>query len=219
MKKICFVSVLCLAVMANLYAQSPDAFTWDLRLEKKTSGIPLDFNQTIEKLEVAVIPPDTPPDTANRSLARDEDFTIKVKPQANTYCYIIQYGPDRKVTLYYDAQINAGTEKAFEPVLTGSAGIDTFYIIMSSKRETKLENVIKAYRRSPNVRQVNSNVYYEALAIQKADEPLGEPPQRFTISGGTSRGTPANVPSDNPPSGTARYSGRGRYVRTISVKH
>lgn len=207
-----------MTVMANLCAQNSNAFTWDMRLEKKTSGTPLDFNQTIEKLEDA-LPSDAPPDVVNHSLARGEDFTIRVKSQANAYCYIIQYGPDRKVTLYHDTPLNAGVEKAFSPVLTSSPGVDTFYIIMSAQRETKLENVIRAYRRSPNVRQTNSNVYYEALAIQKADEPLGEPPQRFTISGGTARGTPANVPSDNPPSGTARYSGRNRYVRIISVKH
>jgi hypothetical protein len=218
MKKIFFVPVLCLAVMANLCAQNPDAFTWDLRLEKKVSAAPLDFNQTIEKLKEAV-PPDAPPNVVNHSLAKDDDFTIRIKSEANSYCYIIQYGPDRKVTVYHDEQLNAGVEKAFSPILTSSAGVDTFYIIMSAKRETKLENVIKAYKRSPSSRQVNSNVYYEALAIQKADEPLGEPPQRFTISGGTARGTPANVPADNPPGGTARYSGRNRYVRSISVKH
>ncbi|MDR1902217.1 MAG: hypothetical protein LBQ88_08075 [Treponema sp.] len=218
MKKIFFVSVLCLAVMINLGAQNSDAFTWELRIEKKASGTPLDFNQTIEKL-ADVIPPDAPPDVVNHSLAKDDDLAIRVKPLANSYCYIIQYGPDRKVTLYHDVQLNAGIEKVFNPVLTGGPGIDTFYIIMSAKREAKLENVINTYKRSPNVRQANSNVYYEALAIQKADEPLGEPPQRFTISGGTARGTLTNVPADSPPSGTARYSGRNRYVRIVSVKH
>ncbi|MDR3171887.1 MAG: hypothetical protein LBU17_09715 [Treponema sp.] len=218
MKKQLVMIALCLVTLGSLGAQNP-GFTWDLRLETKSNGTALDFNQTIAILGAEELA-DAPEDLISHA-AQEDGLSLRMSSRANAYCYVIQYGQDRKVTILNDTQIKAGAEQVFSLSLSAASGTDTFYIIMSLNKEDKLDNYIKAYKRSPASRQSHSNVYYEVLAIQKADDPLGEPPQKFTISGGTARGAPgtAALDADAPSTGTARYSGRNHYVRSISVKH
>ncbi|MDR3335006.1 MAG: DUF4384 domain-containing protein [Treponema sp.] len=217
MKKQLVMIALCLAALGSLGAQNT-GFTWDLRLEKKSNGTALDFNQTIEILGAQELA-DAPEDLISHAVAQGDGLSLRMSSRTNTYCYVIQYGQDRKVTILNDTEIKAGAAQVFSLSLSAASGTDTFYIIMSLKKEDKLDNYIKAYKRSPASRQSHSNVYYEVLAIQKADDPLGEPPQKFTISGGTARGAPETAALDAPPAGTARYAGRNHYVRIISVKY
>jgi hypothetical protein len=202
-----------------LFAQNSGSFTWDLRLEKKSSGKVMDFGQSIEVADK--LPSDASLETLNRTMTRSDVLRAKISSQADVCFYLIRYGPGRKVTVIGDGRLSANTEQVFDLEPSAASGIDTFYIVMSSKKQDKLENLIGAWKRAPGSRQSNSDLYYETLAIQKADSSLGEPPQKFTISGGTARAVPASASTDPgaPPDGTARYSGRDRYVRIITIKH
>ncbi|MDR1929318.1 MAG: hypothetical protein LBQ44_01690 [Treponema sp.] len=187
MKKILIVllSFICAGVLG---AQT---FSWDLGIESSSKGF---LNST----------------RAMR-LSGSEKFFIKVKPERNCYCYIVQREEDGRISILYEGPLTAGAERSVAPGLSSRSA--TFYVIVDSVRQENLDRLIAAFRQDPAAVKGNA-VYSEVLKVQREVHALGEPAVQFTsVSGATSRNA-----EDRAPAGYSRQSGKSRYVKTFIVR-
>ena len=189
MKKIAALS-LFLVSGACLFAQT---LSWDLKFSK---------GSTQETVPVSrIIPMET-----------GEVFKITIKPDADCFGYVVAYDSGRNASILHDAPMKKNIELILGPAkLTEPKGTEIIYVIMSLKKQAKLEKLIKAYNANPNSRQNADNLQREIMGLQNTVSGLGEPASSFIPSGGTARGSGEEY--------TNRFSDKNIYVRTITIRH
>jgi len=188
MKKVIAVFLFVFAVVC-LQAQT---LTWDIKFFRVETWETLPINQIIR-------------------METGEEFTISITPASDCYAYIVCYDSERNIAVLLDEPMKGGIEKYLDRFeVEGESGTDTFYVVMSSTRQTRLESLIQTFNRNQS-RQNANNLFREVVSMQNATSGLGEPASAFVPSGGTSRG----VLSEH----VTRFSGKETYVRTISIRH
>ena len=138
-----------------------------------------------------------------------ESFQIYIAPESDCYSYVICYDSEREIVVLKNSAVKAGSTVALEPVdISGPPGTETVYVIMSLERQTRLESLIQAFDANPTAQNAN-NLYREVVNLQNTASGLGEPASSFIVGGGTTRGA----------EGVNHFSGKGLYVRPISIRH
>jgi hypothetical protein len=189
MKKVfCAVLLFC-ALCFIIGAQEP--FSWDMRFEKRTNSAEfLDIARTVR-------------------LAGSEYLSIRIQSERDVFCYLFQRGTDGKINILNDRQISGSVSLSPEIL----AGTETFYVIMTAVREPVLEQLIAEYRQDPSSKIKANSLYKEILDVQAKAHKVGEPALQYTsVAGATARG------ETDLPAGTARYSGKNKYVRSVIVR-
>jgi hypothetical protein len=188
MKKLVTV---CLFVFAAVWLQA-QTLTWDIKFFKIATWETLPINQIIR-------------------METGEGFTISITPASDCYAYIFCYDSERDITVIMDGLMKAGNETYLDRFeVGGPSGIDTFYVVMSLARQTRLENLIQIFNSNPS-QQNGNTLYREVVSLQNSSSGLGEPASVFIASGGTSRGSSVEY--------ATRFSEKNMYVRAISIRH
>ena len=195
MKKICLLHItliLSLGVMP-LFGQSANSFDWQIQFLK---------GQELESLQV------------NEVIRLDNGniFRLNVQTAVDSYCYIICYDSERKITVLHNQLLRRGSPQNFGPLrVTEPSGTSTIYVIMSRARQSNLETLIERQNNNQNSRQHINNLYREIVNLQNTISSLGEPASRIIPSGGTTRSTANNF--------ATQFSGKNAYVRAITIRH
>jgi len=143
-------------------------------------------------------------------------FQVNIKPASDCFCYAVFYDSEENVAQGFDEPprfnqpMKGGEESIIKFNIEGS-GTDTLYVIMSLKRQEKLESLIQAYNRNPDS-QRQKDIYLEVVNLQKTAIGFGVPPSKPIVSGGTSRG-------NNSENNATQYSDKDLYVREIRIRH
>jgi len=144
-------------------------------------------------------------------------FQINIKTASDCFCYAVFYDSEENVAQGFDKpprfiQPMKGGEEAIIKFEISGSGTDTVFVIMSLKRQEKLESLIQAYNRNPDT-QRQKDIYLEVINLQNIARGLGTPTTKPIISGGTSRG------GGNSENNATEYSDKDLYVRAISIRH
>jgi hypothetical protein len=174
-----------------LYGQN---LTWDLKFLKGSERESVGVSRVIQ-------------------METGQPFSFTIKPAANSYCYVILYDSERDITVYDNKHKNPlNDEITFGPwPLSEPSGTETFYVIMSMERQTKLENLIAALKNNPKSQQAADNLYTEVLDLHNKAKERGEGGATPVLMGGGLRG-------GNDEYGW-RYSDKGLYVEPIRIRH
>ncbi|MCL2181294.1 MAG: DUF4384 domain-containing protein [Treponema sp.] len=142
-----------------------------------------------------------------------DTFQITISSEADAFCYVLCYDSQRQLAvLNNDFQMRASQERLFGPMMINDPpGTETIYIIMSSDRQTQLEERIRSFNSQPDSRSFHNNLVREIQSLQNSVSRLGEPASVYIPSGGTTRG--------NTQAFVTRFSGRNLYVRAITIRH
>lgn len=183
MKKLVF-GVIFIAAAVCLQAQN---LSWEIKLYREKTNEYIPIPQIIRG-------------------ENGEAFQVYITPYADCFCYMVCYDSERRqVSVWYNEPMKEGKE---DYVTMGiDEGTVILYVIMSLKRQTQLENLIKSHNSNPNSRQVHQ----EVVRLQAEVSRSGEPASSFIASGGTSRGSSEEY--------ATRFTGKEIYVRAISFSH
>ena len=188
MKKLITV---CMFVFTVVWLQA-QTLTWDIKFFKVETWETLPINQIIR-------------------METGENFTISITPASDCYAYIFCYDSERDIAVILNELLKGGNETYLDRFeVGGAAGTDTFYVIMSLARQTRLESLIQTFSSNPSQQNGNS-LYREVVSLQNSSSGLGEPASTFIASGGTSRGSSVEY--------ATRFSEKNMYVRAISIRH
>jgi len=189
MKKIIF-GVFFIAAAVSIQAQ---ALSWNIKFFKGKERETVSISRIIR-------------------MAKGETFQIAIKPDNDCFCYVVSYDSDRNIFVLKDLFLSGGSEITTDSIeITDPSGTETVYVIMSMKRQTRLENLIKNKKNNPNSQQDANNLYREIIRLQKEASGLGEPANAFIASGGTSRGASEEY--------ATRFTDKDIYVRPITIRH
>ena len=189
MKKITVVFFLFTAAVC-LQAQT---FFWDISFRRGKARESVSISQIIR-------------------METGEDFLIGITPAADCYAYVLCYDSNREITVFHNEPMKGGTDIYIGPVkIVDPPGTETLYVIMSLKKQTKLENLLRSFNNRPDSRQRMDNLYREVVKLQNAASGLGEPAGAFIASGGTARSDTRDY--------VTRFSEKNMYVRAITIRH
>jgi len=141
-----------------------------------------------------------------------QPFLFTVAPGSNCYCYVILRDSVQKIDVKCNEFLTK--EKTFGPWPLSGSGTETFYIIMSLEKQTKLESYIKAYeenKNKPSADEHANNLYMEILELQKNASEEGKPGPPYIPGGGGFRGDSEEY--------WTPYSGGSLYVNPIRIRH
>jgi len=145
-------------------------------------------------------------------MSTGEQFKISVRPEVDCFSYVIAVDSERKIFIVHDAPIKGETKLLLGPMqVQNPSGTETFHVIMSLAKQTKLEDLIQKYKNNPGSRQHTNNLNREIASLQNEVSLLGEASSVFIPSGGTTR---SNVQEN-----ANRFSGKNLYIRTITIRH
>ena len=140
------------------------------------------------------------------------NFLLIITPASDCFCYAVVNDSERQIAVVYNGEIRSGDEMSLGPfMVAGEPGTDTLYIIMSLKRQERLDSLIQGFNENPGSTQLADNLRMEVFALQAAAAALGEPPHAFIAGGGTSRGGQEDFVN--------RYTDKEMYVRPILIRH
>jgi hypothetical protein len=188
MKKIIF-SVIFTAVAVCVQAQN---LTWEIKVYRERTREYIPITQIIRGVN-------------------DETFRVDITAGSDCFCYVVCYDSERQVSVLYNAPMKGGIENHIVNLEIDGAGTDTLYVIMSLKRQARLESLIQTYNANPNSQQNANNLYREVVRLQNEASGLGEPANNFIASGGTSRGASEEF--------ATRFTNKDMYVRAITIRH
>jgi len=141
-----------------------------------------------------------------------EPFQISIAPASDCYSYIIAIDSGRTIHVLHNTPIKKDTALTLDPIfLQDPAGTETLYVIMSLKKQDKLENLLHNHNKNPKSNRHTNNLHKEIVRLQNEVSNLGEPASSFVTSGGTTRGDPQEY--------TNRYTDKNLYVRAITIRH
>jgi len=187
--------VLCLFIcmgVFQVYAQKTQDLTWDIQLLKGKDREPLPRNQTV-------------------TVESGQNVFIIISPTNDCFCYVICQNSDRKLFILYDQPVKGEMKIRVNPLQgDNSPGSKTLYVIMSTEKQSKLEDAIKNYKSDLTSQRYANSVQGEIAKIQDTVSGLGEPSNALITTGGTIRGD-----SDD---SVTRFSGKSIYVRTITIR-
>jgi len=187
MKKVSLI--LLFAGIVVLQARAQD-LTWDIQLLKGKDREPLPRSQSI-------------------TVENEENLYIIVTPAADCFCYIISQNSERKLFILHEQPVKGEMRVRVNPLQADSSpGAKTLYVIVSSERQTKLEDVIKNLKSDPGSQRNTNNVQGEIARLQDTASGLGEPSSALVTSGGTTRSEAS----------ATRFSGKNIYVRTLTIR-
>jgi len=142
-----------------------------------------------------------------------QPFLFSITPGSNCYCYVILYDSERKITVYHNKFLSE--ERTFGPWPLGDPpGTETFYVIMSVEKQTRLENLIETYETNnnkPSSQQYADNLLTEVVNLQKKVSELGKAGSPFISGGGGFRGDFEEY--------VTPFSNTNLYVQPISIRH
>jgi hypothetical protein len=201
MKKMALGVFLVLAAVCFRQQAQAQTLTWEIMLSRE--------RRTWEYIHPI---PQTIPGENN------DIYRIDIKPSSDCFCYAVFYDSELNVSPAFDnpprfdQPMKGGVDTITITFDISGSGIDTVYIIMSLKRQEKLESLIQAYNRNPDT-QRQKDIYLEVINLQNTARGSGEPTAKPIISGGTSR---SGGSSEN---NATQYSDKDLYVRSISIRH
>ena len=168
-------------------------FSWDIKLLRGSARESVQINRTIR-------------------MENGEEFQITIKPASDCFAYLVCYDSARQVIVLHNEQLKGSNEVSIGPfVLEAPPGTETFYVIVSVERQTRLESLIRSYNNNPGSVQNADNLRTEIADLQRKASELGEPASAFIPSGGTSRGSTEEY--------ATRFSEKDMYVRPIAIRH
>jgi hypothetical protein len=184
----------CLFVVTGVCLQA-QTLSWDLR-----------FTKMVVSGETETLPVDE-----TISMKKGDTYLITLTPANDCYCYVVKYDRAGKISVLYDQPVKGSKVTNMEAVtIEDPRGTDTLYVIMSLKRQTKLEGLIKSFNNDSS-RQNTTNLREELASLQKTTSEGGEPPVFFVQSAGTKR--------EIQPPYVTQFSGKDIYVRTIAIRN
>jgi len=191
MKKTAFIFIILIAGVC-LYAQT---LSWEIKFLRGIQSESLQNSRPIR-------------------METGEEFQILIKPDTNSYCYLIHVGTLREITILRNAPLIGGIETNIGQFnLAEPSGLETIFVIMSLERQPELERLIREYNLNPNLQQSKDNLSSEIARLQAAVSELGEPSVSIIGSGGVTR-------SGNQQAQEAtRFAEKAMYVRAISIRH
>jgi len=146
------------------------------------------------------------------------EFRLAIRPDSDSYCYLISYDSDRQIEILHNQILKGGTTLNLGPFrINESSGAkiatETVYVIMSLSRQTNLERLIEYFNNNQGSLQYTNNLYREIVRLQNAVSALGEPPSEIITSGGTTRA------ADDGQGLATKFTGKEIYVRPIAIRH
>jgi hypothetical protein len=209
MKKMIAVCLFILITGVCLHAQT---FSWDIKFLKVEAAESVPISRTI-------------------AMETKDRFRIIITPDSYCFCYVALYDSDGEITVLYDKPLQRNEIKGLGPfVLEGPSGTEKttkkmterIYVIMSREQQTELEGLIMNFNRSPS-KDNNDKLYTKLQNLQKTINQLGNPASSFIASASTTRAPMADKNTTPPPPKkdeyVTRFSGKDRYVRTITISH
>ena len=181
---------ICLHAPYTLDAQT---LTWDIKFTKRGTSESLQIGRTIQ-------------------MKTGEEFSISITPASDCFGYIVSYDSNREVFVLLNEQLMSGNEKylgSFE--ITDPPGTETLFVIISNKKQQKLEDLIKNFNDNPGSIRNSDNLREELAKLQEEVSGLGQPGIDFVPGGGTSRGSLQEY--------VTRFSNKETYVRPIRIQH
>jgi len=144
-------------------------------------------------------------------MEKNSEFSMVIKADSNSYCYVIFYDEDRQCHVLNNQALRAGVELRTGGWINEPSRTQTVYVIMSLSRQTDLERMITTHGRNQDSRQNNNNLFNEIAKLQNASSP-GEQVSPYNPRGSGDRdgGNTSQIPA-------ARFSGKDFYVWPISV--
>jgi len=146
-------------------------------------------------------------------------FSLAVKPDSDSYCYVIFYDSDRETHVLENQVLKGGIEKPLGPWwIEEPSGVQTMYVVMSRSRQTDLEGLMALRESNPDSRLHSNNLYREIVSLQNRVSSLGEPASAIVTGGGTTRGADTTRDAGtNSQILATRFSGKEIYVRPIRI--
>jgi len=187
---------LCILISAVLCLHPLDAqtFSWDLMFLKGRESIPI--SRMISK-------------------KTGDEFSIFITPSTDCFLYVIaRDSEDNYSVLFHDPLRGGQTKKIGEEdrawMIGDPPGTETLYVIMSQKRQQRMEDRIKSFNENPGSIRSIDNLREELARLQEEASGLGQPGVAFVPGGGSSRGNQEYV---------SRFSEKDMYVRPIRIQH
>ena len=140
-----------------------------------------------------------------------DDFTLYIRSETPSYCYIILEDSQRKVQVIKANRLAAREPFTLTITLTPPSGSETFYVVMSQIELRDLRTRIIAHERNTSPRNAR-DLTTAVLTLRRDVSVLRENPERPVFMGGAFRG------ADDSFNGT-EFSGANLYVKTIIIEH
>jgi hypothetical protein len=146
------------------------------------------------------------------SMRNGEIFSLNISGKAPCYVYVIAQDSKRKMSV-----LRAGRARAEEAItigpmqLTPPGGDETLYVVVSLSEQTRLQEVVNAYKKSENSRN-SRNLLNSIMEIRRSISRLRENPEKPVYMGGAFRGPDGQTQA-------TEYSGLDVYVKTVIIKH
>jgi hypothetical protein len=192
MKKILLTCLLTGIAVFQVQAQKAQSLTWDIQLLKGKDRESLPRSQTV-------------------TVEDGQNVFIIISPASDCFCYVLSQNSERKLFVLHEQPIKGEMKIRVNPLQAdNSPGAKTLYVIMSTEKQTKLEDLIKEYKSNLNSQRHANNVQGEIAKLQDTASGLGEPASVLITSGGTTRGDSEEA--------ATRFSGKNIYVRTITIR-
>jgi hypothetical protein len=193
MKGVFLLSVLLSAAL-SAFTQSGRAFGWNIALvnQRRNAGISVDRTIRMETGDI---------------------FHFLIKSEADCFVYVIAQGSDNSVFVFHGSPLKRDEELKVGPAeLTPPSGTETFFVVVGSGPQRKLDQSLEAYQRNPNSPRAARAVMSEVFAIRRDISALDQHPEQPVYMGGTFRGEDAPIAG-------LRFSGSNVYVRTFNISH
>jgi hypothetical protein len=193
MKKVFLLPALFFSAL-SAFSQSGGAFNWNIALVNQRRGAGISVDKEIQ-------------------METGDIFHFLIKTEVDCFVYVIARGSDNSVFVFHRDPLKRGEELKVGPAeLTPPSGTETFFVVVSTGAQRKLDQALEAYQRNPGSPRAARTVMNEVFAVRRDTSTLDQNPEQPVYMGGTFRGEDASITG-------LRFSGSEVYVRTFNISH